>query len=225
VLGDLFYQLGTIIGGLGSHLPGKAGAATGHASGDADGREPEGDGASGADTDDASGPAGGVMAGAAAAWLAARVLRPRPVSWPRVVLAGVAATFLADLVERTLDRDQPAGRAGLDGDTEALVRRYGTGIAMAAGYATLLYPRLPGPPLLRGLAFGALDLAAAQRGGLAGLAADTPSIRFPLQTLALPPDRDAGPLAAITFGLALGLFYRYDDGDAEDDADEVDPEP
>lgn len=224
MLGDLFYQLGTAIGGLGSHLPGKAGAASEHTASDLALYDPETGAVTDADADDPAGQAVGLMASATLAWLAARVLRPRPVSWPRVVVAGVAATFLADMISRSLDRDAPAGEAGLDDEPEALVRKYGAGIAVAAGYAALLYPRLPGPPLLRGLAFGALDLAAAGRGGLAGLAAETPSLRFPLQALASPTDdRDAGPLAPLAFGLALGLFYHHDERDDEErDDDELD---
>jgi hypothetical protein len=223
VLGDLFYQLGTLVGGLGPHLPGKAGAGFSEAPGDAAVYDPE----TGivTDGDDPLGEARHLAAAAGAAWLASRVLRPRGVSWPRVVIAGVAATFLADLVGRALDPARPqGGEAGaLDADPEVLVRRYAAGIAMAAGYAALLYPRLPGPPLLRGLAFGALDVAASPRGGLAGLVAETPALRFPLQELVLPEDEPAptGPMAPLAFGLALGLFYRYEaDDEAHDDDDE-----
>jgi hypothetical protein len=222
VLGDLFYQLGTVIGGLGAHLPGKAGAATEEDPRDVALYDPETAGVTGVEGDDPLGEARGLMVGAAAAWLASRVLRPRPVSWPRVVIAGVAATFLADLIGRAMDPDRPAGEGAFDGDPEVLVRRYGAGIAMAAGYASLLYPRLPGPPLLRGLTFGALDLVAAPRGGVAGLVADTPALRFPLQAMVIPgDDPEAGPLAPMAFGLALGLFYRYDDGDDDGPPDQV----
>jgi hypothetical protein len=226
VLGDLFYHLGAALGGLGAQLSGKPGAATGHAGPDAGVYHPEaGDLTDLGDHEDGLGHAGGLMVGAAGAWLVARVLRPGPVSWTRVVIAGVAATFMADLAARTLDDGPLGARAdgGADGlaggpgygparadDPETLLRRYGAGIAISAGYASLLYPRLPGPPLLRGLAFGALEVAAAPRGGLVRLASETPGLRFPLQGLALPLDDDAGPLAALAFGLGLGLFYRAD---------------
>jgi hypothetical protein len=224
VLGDLFYHLGAALGGLGAQLPGKHGAATGHTDPEAGAYDldagiydPETGAVMDLETDEAGlGHAGELVAGAAGAWLVARVLRPGPVSWTRVVIAGIAATFLADLAARTLDdgrgeegASDPVGRAAGD-DPEALLRRYGAGIALSAGYASLLYPRLPGPPLLRGLAFGALEVAAARRGGLVRLAAETPGLRFPLQGLALPPDDDTGPLAHLAFGLGLGLFYRAD---------------
>jgi hypothetical protein len=223
VLGDLFYQLGTLVGGLGPHLPGKAGAGFAEAPGDTAVKDPVTGMVSGMDGDDPLGEARELATAAGAAWLASRVLRPRGVSWPRVVIAGVAATFLADLLGRALDPDRPAGdgTSVLDADPEVLVRRYAAGIAMAAGYAALLYPRLPGPPLLRGLAYGALDMAAAPRGGLAGLVAETPALRFPLQELVFPEDEPAptGPIAPLAFGLALGLFYRYDTDDEADDED------
>jgi hypothetical protein len=231
VLGDLFYHLGAALGGLGAQLPGKHGAAMGHTDPDAGIYDPDAgiydldagiyDPETGAvmdlETDEAGlGHAGELMAGAAGAWLVARVLRPGPVSWTRVVIAGIAATFLADLAARTLDdgrgeegASDRVGRPAGD-DPEALLRRYGAGIALSAGYASLLYPRLPGPPLLRGLAFGALEVAASRRGGLVRLAAETPGLRFPLQGLALPPEEDTGPLAHLAFGLGLGLFYRAD---------------
>lgn len=213
MLGDLFYQLGTVIGGLDSHLPGKHGAE--------DFVEPEPDAAADPDDHDID-PAGGLLAGAAGAWLVARVLRPRPVRWPRVVLAGVAATVIADVVARTLDpRPGPEPRRPLfEGDPETIVRRFGAGVAVAAGYASLLYPRLPGPPMLRGLAFGALEVAAAPRGGLVRLAGEAPGLRFPLQRLALPLDEDelATPISRLAFGLGLGLFYHdsHEDYDDED---------
>jgi hypothetical protein len=123
----------------------------------------------------------------------------RPVSWTRVVIAGVAATFLADLAARTLDdgrgEEGASDRVGRPGETtrRRCCERFGAGIAIAAGYASLLYPRLPGPPLLRGLAFGALEVAASRRGGLVRMAAETPGLRFPLQGLALPLHEDTGP--------------------------------
>jgi hypothetical protein len=211
VSGDFFYQLGTIIGGLGSHLPGKPGADPSDAAAPAAVPDP--------DPGDAHlGHAGGLVAGATAAWLLARVLRPRPVRWTRVVIAGVAATFLADLAARTLDGGRSSERPLLADEPDDVLRRLGGGIAVAAGYAALLYPRLPGPPLLRGLAFGALEVAAASRGGLVRMADETPGVRFPLQSLATPMAPDAGTASHLAFGLGLGLFYRdpADDGDDEE---------
>lgn len=167
---------------------------------------------------DALGHAGGLVAGAAGSWVLGRVLRPRPVSWVRVVIAGVAATFLAELAARAFDERAGGGRR-LDQDPEALLRRLGSGVATTAGYAALLYPRLPGTPLVRGLTYGALQVAAAPQGGLVRMAAEVPGLRFPLQGLAMPAEEYADPMVHMAFGLGLGLFYRYDPTH-EDDEDE-----
>ncbi|MFW5952474.1 MAG: hypothetical protein ACOCVZ_10200 [Gemmatimonadota bacterium] len=207
MLGDLFYRLGTAAGWLDAQFQGKAGAGTQ--------RPPRevavydtGNGEAADIADDGTVSSAALMA--ASAWLLSRFLRPRPVSWPRVALAGVAAAGLSDFVGRALaERPQP-GDEPYATDSDELMARLGAGVAIAAGYAALLYPRLPGPPLLRGLLFGALEVAAAPSGGLVRLARETPGVKFPLETLALPVDEDAGPAAHMAFGLGLGLFYRYD---------------
>jgi hypothetical protein len=102
-------------------------------------------------------------------------------------------------------------------DPEAMLRRLGGGVAVAAGYASLLYPRLPGSPLVRGLAFGALEVAAAPTGGLVRMAGDVPGLRFPLQALAVPEEEGRGPIAHMAFGLGLGLLYRYDEDEEQED--------
>jgi hypothetical protein len=220
VLGDLFYHLGTMVGGMAARVSGKGGAEayepTGYGADAAGYYDPVTAGVTDLDAhpgdsrDHGTEPAVPLMASAVAAWLAARVLRPRPVSWSRVIVAGVAATFLADLAARAFQDDRADRRGPMDSDPQTLMRRYGAGVALAAGYATLLYPRLPGPALLRGLAFAAMDVAAAPHGGLIGLAEDAPALHFPLQSMADAGEMDADPMARIAFGLGLGLFYRHD---------------
>ncbi|NIP81496.1 MAG: hypothetical protein GWM90_20675 [Gemmatimonadetes bacterium] len=216
MLADLFYQVGAVLGGLDAQLRGKGGAGA-----------PEADreiAVYDADTgdvhdlgDDATDTAVDAAIGAASAWLLARLLRPRPISWPRAVLAGLAATLVADLVGRGLeDQDDPEHPPYAE-DPDELMARFAAGVALAAGYAAILYPRLPGPPLVRGLAFGALEIAAAPHGGLVRMAGGARGVRFPLQALALPVDEDAGPLSHLGFGLALGLLYRYDPDPGDDD--------
>ena len=213
MLGDLFHRLGSAIGTLEAQM-----RSGGHGIG---GREvavyDTGNGGTRDLDQDVEETAANVMLAAVAGWILSRVFRPRPVSWPRVVLAGAAATIVADLVGRFGEDAPEPGREPFAEDPEELLGRLGAGIAMAAGYASLLYPRLPGPPLLRGLAFGALEVAAAPRGGLVGVASEAPGIRFPLQALALPVDEDAGPMSHMAYGLGLGLLYRYDDGSESDD--------
>lgn len=196
MLGDLFYRVGAAIGALDAQVRGVTGAEAPVGT-----RE-----VAIYDSDETM---ENVAMVGAAGWLLSRLLQPRAVSWPRVIVAGIAATALADLVGRTVDHE-PGRRPEHPQDPEELLARYGAGIAIAAGYASLLYSRIPGSPLFRGLAFGAMEVFAAPRGGLVSFAARAPGIQFPLQTLAFPVERDAGPLAHLAYGVGLGLFYRYD---------------
>lgn len=212
MLGDVLFRIGETLGGLESQI---RGAHDGRPRGREVGVE-DGDGE--VDTDPAATAQGAALA-AAATWLVARLLRPKPVRWTRVIAAGVTGSLLAQVVGRLQD-DAPAGELAYAEDPAELLGRVTAGVAVAAGYAALIYPRLPGSPLFRGLAFGALEVAAAPRGGLVALAAQAPGVRFPLQALALPVDEDASPLAHLAFGLALGLLYR--NGVARDDEDDAD---
>ena len=199
MLGDVLYRVGEAIGGLESRVRGSTPGL------------PE-------DRDVAVDAA----LSAGAAWLVARLLRPKPIRWPRVILAGLGGALLSEMVGRLQGDDADPERLPYAEDPAELAGRMAAGVAVAAGYASLLYPRLPGSPLVRGLAFGALEIAAAPRGGLVRLAAEAPGVRFPLQALALPVDEDASPVAHLAFGLALGLLYRdggSDDQDHEEDDD------
>lgn len=228
MLSDVFFRLGEAIGGIEAQVRGAAAHDSEPFTADDPGAAPRG--APGAEPpmseQDVSEAARRAAMTAGAAWLASRLLRPKPIRWPRVIVAGAVASLLADLVGRYQD-DAPAGELSYAENPAELFGRVSAGIAIAAGYASIVYPRLPGSPLLRGLAFGALEIAAAPRGGLVRLAAQAPGVRFPLQTMALPVDEDASPAAHLAFGLALGLLYRdgrddeeyeeYDDDDLEDD--------
>ena len=203
MIGDLFYRLGTFAGtGLGlveGRIP------------DDDPERPE----SPADADSRDSDDGDLLVntvvGAAAAWVVKTVLHPRSVSWPRVVIAGVGATILAEAVDRAVREPDPDA----EHDPDAVLIRLGAGIALAAGYASVLYPRLPGSPLTKGLIFGAMEVAASPHGGLVSVATDTPGLKFPLEDLAVPIDDRHGPLANVAFGVALGLLYRPDLDDDE----------
>lgn len=202
--GDLFYRIGAALGTVDQQLR-NVRAGMPQSAREVAVYDPE----NGDDPDDGSDTLEDVALTAAGAWLASRLLKPKPVSWTRVVFAGLAATALTDMFGRTADDAEP-GELPYAADPEELMGRLGAGIAIAAGYAALIYPRLPGPPLLRGLAFGALEIAAAPRGGLVRLASSAPGVKFPLQTIAAPIDEDASPLSHLVFGTALGLFYRYE---------------
>ncbi len=143
---------------------------------------------------------------AAETWLVSRVLRPRSLSWPAVLFAGLAATALSDVVAFFTVPGRPSP---YDEEPETLVARYGAGIATTAAYAAVLYPRLPGKPLMRGFLFGMLDVVTEPEGGLIALGRRlAPGVHFPLRPFALPVNEDAGPMARLAFGFGLGLFYR-----------------
>ncbi len=212
MIGDLAYRIGTLVGtGVGvieRAVPDTADAATG--TGASNPSDPSGPGEADDPFDDGE-MLVNTLLGGAAAWTVKKLLRPRPVSWPRVVVAGIGATVLSDLVGRALGPTSPERERAYAEDPDALLVRLGSGVATAAGYAALLYPRLPGSPLTRGFIFGVMEIAASPHGGLVRVATETPGLKFPLADLATPT-HDAGPLAHLAFGLAVGILYRPDDG-------------
>jgi len=147
------------------------------------------------------------VATTAAGLALAKFVRPKRVSWPRAVVAGVAATALAHLAD-TLE-ERAGGGSPTDETAADASARYVAGIATAIAYASLIYPRIPGPPLVRGLAFGAIEAATLPQGGiLATLRQVSPRLSIPLASLALPGAAGSTPAANLAYGLGLGLVYR-----------------
>lgn len=147
---------------------------------------------------------------AAGSWALAALLRPKRISWPRAILAGAVATTLSHAAER-LESYVAGGEEGDEPGAEPdLVARYISGIATAVAYASVVYPRLPGPPMTRGLVFGLLEASTAPSGGvMAALRGIAPGLSFPLGSLALPGGgTGTGPVANMAYGLGLGLVYR-----------------
>lgn len=195
-LGDLAYRIGYALGELDKKVRGKAGAAAPETP--AETGPPSGDGGRETATDIEP-----LLIRATETWLLSRLLRPRPVRWPMVILAGLGATALSDLVRRFETPDAQSD------DIDEIAFRYAAGIATASAYAAVLYPRLSGRPLTRGLLFGLIEVLAAPHGGVVVLGRKlAPTIKLPLQGLALPVDDEAGPLAHLAFGAGLGLLYR-----------------
>jgi hypothetical protein len=141
----------------------------------------------------------------AAGWLLGRIIRPRPVNWPRAVLAGVAGTALADLtgVFSRQDSERPATfPPGLED-----IPRYAAGVATAAAYGSQVYPRLPGSSLTRGLIFGTVEAMVAENGGALGmLQRVAPQLRLPLDSLGAYAAPRRSTIASLAFGLGLGLY-------------------
>jgi hypothetical protein len=141
----------------------------------------------------------------ATGWLISRLIRPRPVNWPRAVLAGVAGTALAEIMDSLSQRgtDRPA----LFPPSVEDLPRYAAGVATAAAYAAQIYPRLPGSPLTRGLIFGTVEATVADSGGALGLLQRVaPQLRLPLGSLATYSIPQRSAAASLAFGLGLGLY-------------------
>lgn len=156
---------------------------------------------------------------AAVAVVVARAVRPRAVSWPRLAAAVGASIVLGELASGL---GEGAAVADDEGEaSRALVERAAADVAAAAAYASLIYPLLPGPPLLRALAFTALDAAAAPGGGaVALLRGISPRLVFPLSDLH-PAGAERHVGRALALGLALGLLYRVAGGDDDEDDEDA----
>jgi hypothetical protein len=141
----------------------------------------------------------------ATGWLISKVLRPRPVSWPRALAAGLAAATLAALADQLQDALRPGSIDYTEPPQPST--RYITGIATASAYASLFYSRLPGSPVMRGLMFGGLEALMAPGGGAAAAVRQiSPRFSFPMAALVGPvADSVLGHLA---YGVGLGLVYR-----------------
>lgn len=112
---------------------------------------------------------------------------------------------------RTYTRAAQTSDAG--GVMRSLLERIGGDLAVAAAYASVAYPRLPGPPFIRALMFGAADAAVATTGGIAAtLAGFSPRLKLPLRQLLV--DEERAIERSLALALALAVLYRdprYDD--------------
>lgn len=154
-----------------------------------------------------------IFGGAAA--LAVRLVRLWPAhskpGWGRVsraAIAGAGATLLRELTAPLLRGhfEMPEVREGLGG-------RLVSGAARGALFGGLIEPRLPGPPLLRGLAYGAAEYAVAPYGGLAGLlGAAAPWAKIPglKQIVGEAEPGEDSLVEHVVFGIALALMSGAD---------------
>ena len=111
----------------------------------------------------------------------------------------------------------PAEVEAAAAQVRGVLERAGADLAVAAMYAAVAYPRLPGPPLLRAAVFGAADVAVSSGGGIAAtLAGLSPRLKLPLARLL--PEEERRIERALGLALALGLIYR-DEDEEEDEED------
>ena len=137
--------------------------------------------------------------------------RPTLVRLARAAAAGASATLLRELLEPLLE-----GEARLPSLDEGLGDRLTAGAARGLIYGGVVDPRLPGPPMARGLTYAAAEYLLSPWGGLRGVVGKhAPYRRLPVVSTLLD-DPEAGEKAFLdhlVFGLALGLLYGEGDGE------------
>lgn len=146
--------------------------------------------------------AGTVLSRFLAFWPGRR--RPGIFGLGRAGAAGAAAAFLAELLRPALKGETP-GPSPEDDLTDILLSGAGRGLL----YAAIVEPRIPGPSVLQGSAYGALEWALTPWGGLEELAGSAaPHQKIPvLSTLLQGRKEEEELLEHVAFGIALALLY------------------
>jgi hypothetical protein len=131
--------------------------------------------------------------------------RPGLLGLGRASAAGAAAAFLAELLRPAL-AGEGSDAPRKDDIADLLLAGAGRGLI----YAAIVEPRIPGPSLLQGSAYGVLEWALTPWGGLEGVAGPaTPQGRVPiLSTLLRGRKEEEELLEHLAFGIALALLYR-----------------
>jgi hypothetical protein len=148
--------------------------------------------------------AGSVIARGLSLWPGRR--RPGVFSLFRAGAAGAAAAFLAELIRPALTGSVP--KESIEDElTDILLSGAGRGLL----YGAVVEPRIPGPALLRGTAYAALEYALVPWGGLQELTGSAaPHRRIPVLSVLLQPrDPDEQFLEHLVFGIALALLSDY----------------
>ena len=145
-------------------------------------------------------------------------MEPEDAVWEGVDEESEAYTEQVEVGPRSARRAREAARGGeaaADG-ARGLLERAAADLAIAATYAAIVYPRVPGPRWFRATVFAAADIAVSRRGGLASFLADlSPRVRTPLARLL--PDEERRIERAVALALALALIYRDEDEEEEEE--------
>lgn len=154
--------------------------------------------------------------GAAAGGMAQRILKRQKSSLGsllKAAAAGVTAALLVAAARPVLARagllsEQKEHEANDDGRElpDLLLGGAGRGLV----YGALLHPLLPGPPFLRGMAFGTAEYVLGPVGGASGLLQPlTPWQKVPgMAHLFHPGDPSRTPFVDhLLYGVALGVLY------------------
>ncbi len=129
--------------------------------------------------------------------------QPGTLRLARAALAGAGAAFVLSLLRNTNGSSEDG--TAPDPALELLIGA-GRGIL----YGSMVEPRLPGSPVLRGATFGIIEYVASPMGGLDGiLGAASPRRTMPVLSLLFATDEaPSGSLSQhVAFGAALGLLY------------------
>jgi hypothetical protein len=140
---------------------------------------------------------------ALAAWTGSR--RPGLSGLLRAGAAGAAAALLVELVRPLLTGE--GDRPRLDRTT---ADRMLAGVGHGLVYGSVVEPRVPGPPALKGALFGSVEYAADPLGGLAGvLGPHAPQRRLPVVGGMLDElePHERAYLEHVVFGITLALLY------------------
>jgi hypothetical protein len=123
----------------------------------------------------------------------------------RAGAAGAAASFLTELAKPAL-----SGRKARRPMEEELTDILFAGIGRGLLYAALVEPRLPGPPLLQGTAYAALEYLLSPWGGLGELAgSEAPQGKVPALSILLKDRGDNEEFVErLAFGVALAILYK-----------------
>ena len=127
----------------------------------------------------------------------------------RAAATGVGAAVIVELVRPLL-----RGERALPDLDEGTVDRILGGIAQGLAYAAVVEPRLGGPGVLRGAAYGAAEYAALPLGGLSRVfGRATPQGRIPVVGRLLEglDDAERSFLEHLAFGAVMGALYGTDE--------------
>lgn len=130
--------------------------------------------------------------------------RPGMFRLGKAAAAGAASAFLTGLIRPLLSSEEASV---LEEDlTDLLLSGAGRGLL----YAAIVEPRIPGPGLLRGSVYGALEWALIPWGGLEELAGPAaPQGKVPLLSALLQGDEEEAELLQhLVFGMILSLLYQ-----------------
>jgi hypothetical protein len=145
-----------------------------------------------------------------------------PTRLVRAAAAGAGAALVRELLRPMTSGEQPATTFVERARAAAL-----SGSARGLLYGALVDPRIPGPPLIRGAAYGAIEHLVSPLGGLTALAGPAaPHRRLPFlaQLYDEMEPEEQTLMDHVLFGVAMAALYgtgakRVEDDDDEDDED------